>query len=156
MNRRTFAAGLATLAATSATPAFAAELSDRAAIEQVIEDWYRAIGDLDDRAFFALVGPMAIIDFETQHCRNPASRRCDLVFSPRSLAAGGSLFEDHASRFDHTVLEAEIENRLARVVVRLRAWFRSQSGEYERQATSIFFLRKQDDGRWLVSAAREG
>lgn len=121
---------------------------EEAAVLVVIDRWYRALRERDGAAMSRLLGPMAIVEKDLWRCRDPLSRACDLIFAPDLLAFG-------ALRFSEEIRQTEVEGRLARVSVLVRAWFPSQQGDYQRAAVDDFYLRRWPDKGWLVAVAGE-
>ncbi len=128
--------------------AASAPADGEAAVLAIVNSWYDALRDRDDRALSRLLGPMAIVDKELWHCRDPLSRACDLAFAPDLLA-----FD--ALRFNTEIRDIEVAERLAYVQVLIRAWFPSQQGDYQRAAIADFYLRLWPEKGWLVAVAGE-
>lgn len=153
MNRRqlvigSVAAAFSAIPGIGRTQASAPPVDPRVAVIDVVGRWYQALRERDRHGLFDLIGPGAIIDRDLEHCRNPDSRRCDIVFAPDFLAFG-------ASRFTTEIRQIEVQEALARVTVRVREWFPSQSGTYERAAHGEFYLRRWPEKGWLVAAVGE-
>ncbi|MGE0025000.1 MAG: hypothetical protein AB7S70_15360 [Hyphomicrobium sp.] len=119
---------------------------DESAIRAVLDRWYGELRPDGGRKQWQLYAPGAIDG-------GPGERELFPDRRSRSPTVSNELAAQ-ALRFGYDVDLLTIDARLAKAVVWERGYFYAWAAEttYERAASAVFVLEKQEDGRWLILA----
>jgi hypothetical protein len=127
--------------------------SDGDAIRGVIAAWYDALqkrgpgpASLGQLSHWQLFAPRAIDGGPRDTETNPNSAALSPTIS-HELAA-------QALKFTHEIDVLKIDPHFAKAIVWERGYFYAWAAQntYERAASALFILEKQQDGRWLILA----
>ena len=137
---------LAPVAIVAAAPALAQNKADESAIRGVVERWYEELGKKEKGRVYALMAPGYIDASPHIYYQNTGS-----------AAAGPPVYDSlraTALRFRYDVDGIRADARFAKLRVWERGYFYAWRAQktYERGASTLFVMEKQDDGRWLILA----
>ncbi len=133
------------LLASSAVAQSPAQGNDEAAIRDVIADWYARLRE-PKRTHWQLFAPGAIDGGPGETELFPERRVLGPTVS-NELAA-------QALTFTYDIDRLQLDTHFAKVIVWERGYFYAWANKvtYERGASALFVMEKQQDGRWLILA----